>query len=237
MMTRFHHPAFALVDLDGTLVDPAPGIIGSCRYALETMGHEAPEPLPLRWIIGPPLRQSFAELLAGRGDPEEALRHYRSRYSTTGLFEAAVYDGVEDMLTDLRKAELRLILCTSKPTVFAVRILAHFSLDQYFDGVYGAELDGRFEDKGSLIAHLLETEGIQASDACMIGDRKHDVLAAHRNGLLAIGALWGFGGEAELRLACADAMCLAPKDMASVFDDICIRKNKGPEDRARHIGL
>jgi phosphoglycolate phosphatase len=231
-MTEARHRGVALVDLDGTLIDPAPGIIGSCRYALEAMGRIAPPSNDLRWIIGPPLRQSFRELLGDHGDPEEAVRHYRSRYGVTGLFEAAVYDGVEEALTALRGAGLRLVLCTSKPRVFAIRILAHFGLDRHFDGIYGAELDGRFEDKGDLIAHLLEAEGLQADDVCMIGDRKHDVLAARRNGVRAIGALWGYGGEAELRLAGADVLCLAPRDILSALNELDARESNPTADPA-----
>jgi phosphoglycolate phosphatase len=217
-LAKFDGRNVMLVDLDGALTDPAPGIVGSCRYALEAMGCVPPQASDLRWIIGPPLRESFKELLGRGRDPEEALRHYRSRYSVEGLFEATVYDGVPDALTDLRGAGLALFLCTSKPKVYAERILRHFNLDRWFDGVYGAELDGRFDDKGDLIAHLLDAEGLRASDVCMLGDRKHDVLAARRHGAPTIGALWGYGGEAELRAAGAAALCASPKDILSTFN-------------------
>jgi phosphoglycolate phosphatase len=209
-----------LVDLDGTLVDPAAGIIGSARYALEAMGRAAPPPRDLGWIIGPPLRQSFRELLGGGGDPEEALRHYRSRYSTGGLFEATVYDGAREMLADLRGAGLRLFLCTSKPLAFATRILSHFDLASHFAGAYGAELDVRFDDKGDLIAHLLETERLRTEDVFMLGDRKHDVLAARRHAMPTLGALWGYGGEEELRLAGAAALCESPRDVLSTLQSL-----------------
>ena len=91
-----------LVDLDGTLTDPAEGIIGCFRLALEALGRTAPPAAELHWIIGPSLRGCFAEALNGEGDPEEALKLYRSRYSTEGLFEAFVYEGVKETLADLR---------------------------------------------------------------------------------------------------------------------------------------
>ena len=89
-----------LVDLDGTLTDPAEGIVGCFRLALEASGRTAPPAAELHWIIGPPLRGCFAEALKGEGDPEEALQHYRGRYGTTGLFEAFVYDGVKETLAE-----------------------------------------------------------------------------------------------------------------------------------------
>src|SRR5208282_4220048 len=151
-MRRRDERSVLLVDLDGTLTDPAEGIVGSFRFALEALGQSPPPAAELTWIIGPPLRRCFAEMLGGTGDPEEALSIYRGCYSTGGLFEAVVYDGVRKTLADLRAAGARLFLCTAKPAVYAERILRHFDLRRYFEGVYGAELDGRYEDKGDLIA-------------------------------------------------------------------------------------
>jgi phosphoglycolate phosphatase len=206
-----------LVDLDGTLTDPAEGIIGCFRLALETLGRIAPPAAELHWIIGPSLRRSFAEALNGEGDPEEALKIYRARYSTEGLFEAFVYEGVKPALAELRAAGTRLFLCTAKPLVYAERILSHFDLERHFEGAYGDELGGRFQDKADLIAHILEREGLDADDCCMWGDRKHDVLAASRNGMPTIGALWGYGGADELRAAGAAVLCESPSQVPGAF--------------------
>src|SRR5260370_15931288 len=177
-----------LVDLDGTLTDPAQGIVGCLRFALEALGRIPPPAAGLTWIIGPPLRRSFAETLGGTGDPEEALRFYRACYSTEALFEAVVYDGVRAALVSLNAAGARLFLCTAKPAVYAERILRHLDLRRHFEGVSGAELGGRYEDKGDLIVHILAGQGLQAGDCGVLGDRKHDVLAATRHGVPTIGA-------------------------------------------------
>jgi phosphoglycolate phosphatase len=206
-----------LVDLDGTLTDPAEGIVGCFRLALEALGRIAPPAAELRWIIGPPLRGCFAEALNGEGDPEEALKIYRGRYSVDGLFEAVVYDGVKQALAELRSAGTRLFLCTAKPLIYAKRILSHFDLEQHFEAAYGDELGGRFQDKANLVGHILEREGLKADDCCMWGDRKHDVLAASRHGIPTIGALWGYGGADELRAAGAAALCEAPSQVPAAF--------------------
>jgi phosphoglycolate phosphatase len=206
-----------LVDLDGTLTDPAEGIVGCFRLALETLGRVAPPAAELHWIIGPPLRGCFAEALNGEGDPEEAVKIYRGRYSTEGLFEAFVYEGIKEALADLRAAGTRLFLCTAKPLVYAERILSHFDLGHHFEGAYGDELGGRFQDKADLIAHILEREGLKADDCCMWGDRKHDVLAASRHGIPTIGALWGYGGADELRAAGAAVLCQSPSEAPAAF--------------------
>jgi phosphoglycolate phosphatase len=206
-----------LVDLDGTLTDPAEGIVGCFRLALEALGRIPPPAAELTWIIGPPLRGCFAEALDGEGDPEEALKIYRDRYSTEGLFEAVVYDGVKETLDDLRAAGMRLFLCTAKPLVYAQRILRHFDLERHFDAAYGDELGGRFQDKADLVAHILKIEGLKAEDCCMWGDRKHDVIAARRHGIPTIGALWGYGGADELRAAGAAALCESPSQIPAAF--------------------
>ena len=218
-----------LVDLDGTLTDPAEGIVGSFRHALEAMGRPAPPSEDLTWIIGPALRRSFANRLGGPEDAEAALAVYRERYGSVGLFEAFVYDGVPATLDALRRAGARLVLCTSKPRVFAVRILERFGLDRPFDAVYGADLDGRFDDKGDLIAHILAEQRIAPEACAMWGDRKHDVVGAARHGIPTIGALWGYGGEAELRAAGAAVLCASPADVPAAFAKVSQAAPSRPE--------
>jgi phosphoglycolate phosphatase len=170
-----------LLDLDGTLIDPASGIIGSCRYALERLHLEVPEEENLRWIIGPPLRESFERLLRGQADAEAALRFYRERYAERGLWEAYPYPGIMDALERRRADGTRLILCTSKPAFFAQQVVNFFGFASLLSGVYGPELDGRFDDKGDLIGHLMATEKLSPEETCMVGDRRHDVQAASRH--------------------------------------------------------
>jgi phosphoglycolate phosphatase len=216
-MTMPDRRSALLIDLDGTLTDPAEGIVGCFRLALESLGRTPPAAAELTWIIGPPLRRSFADLLGDAGDPEEALGLYRRCYSTEGLFEAIVYDGVPEALAELRAAGARLFLCTAKPVVYAERILEHFDMRRDFEGVYGAELDGRYEDKGDLIARILDERNLEAADCCMWGDRKHDVLAASRHAIPTIGALWGYGGADELREAGAAVLCASPSAVPAAF--------------------
>lgn len=216
-MTKPNRRNALLVDLDGTLTDPAEGIVGCFRLALEALGRTAPPAAELTWIIGPPLRGCFAQALDSEGDPQQALKIYRDRYSTVGLFEAGVYDGVRETLAELRAAGARLFLCTAKPLVYAERILAHFDLERHFEGAYGDELGGKFQDKADLIAHILESEGLEPADCCMWGDRKHDVIAAGQHGIPTIGALWGYGGADELRAAGAAALCDEPAQVHAAF--------------------
>ena len=207
---------YALVDLDGTITDPRPGIIGAYRHALTEMGLVAPPEEELLWVIGPPLRQSFPKLGVTEPHVEAALRHYRAFYSAGAMFNAPVYDGMPEAFSALRAAGVTLIVATSKPHVMARPILAHFGLDGHFHAIHGAELNGRNDDKGDLLAHIMAEEGVDPAEAVMIGDRKFDILAARHHGIANIGVLWGYGGEEELAEAGADRLCASPHDLAKM---------------------
>jgi phosphoglycolate phosphatase len=209
-----------LFDLDGTLTDPKPGIVGCIRFALDQLTVACPADDALVQYIGPPLRATFGTLL-GTADAqriEEAMAFFRQRFSVTGLFENQIYDGVPSMLERASRAAAATYVATSKPAVYAERIVKHFGLDEHFRKVYGAELDGRYDDKADLLAHLLGTEGVSRDVAVMIGDRANDIHAAKANGLRAIGVLWGYGSERELIDAGADMLCRAPNELADLVN-------------------
>ena len=189
-----------LFDLDGTLTDPKPGITRCIQHALTALGREAPGEEELLWCIGPPLQESFPRLLDSdeKALVDQAITHYRERFSTVGLFENELYPGVVEALQELRGAGLRTFVATSKPRVFALRIVEHFGLRLHVDEVYGSELDGTRTNKVELIEHLLAIEKLDLALSLMIGDRKHDLIGAHRNGLSAAGVGYGFGSREEL---------------------------------------
>ncbi len=136
-----------LLDLDGTLTDPKKGIVGSIQHALRSMGRDAPEESALLMYIGPPLRVIFRELLGEDGDTEQAVVAYRERFVASGMFENSVYPEIPEALKTLRQRGARLFIATSKPQIYAQRILDHFGLSHYFDEVYGSELDGQPAEK------------------------------------------------------------------------------------------
>jgi phosphoglycolate phosphatase len=195
-------------DLDGTLTDPARGITRSLQHALVALGREAPPREELLRYIGPPLRGTFVDLLATdeRAVIDAAIGHYRERFATVGLYENEVYPDVPDGLASLREAGHRLWVVTSKPAVYAHRIVEHFRLTSLFAGVHGAELSGERADKVALIAHVLEVERIDPAGAWMIGDRAEDVRGGRANGTGTVGVLWGYGSEEELAAAQPDVI-------------------------------
>jgi phosphoglycolate phosphatase len=205
-----------LVDLDGTLVDPRPGLIGSIQYALDKLGRTAPPAGELLWMIGPPLRVSFPKLLGAPDRTEEAIAHYRERYVGGAMYDAIVYDGVPEALDALSAAGHRLFVATAKAHCYARPILERFDLARRFAAIHGPELDGTRDHKHDLVAHIIATEGVRPMNAIMIGDREHDVTAAARNGIRAVGVTWGYGSVEELETAGAVALCASPSGLANV---------------------
>jgi phosphoglycolate phosphatase len=203
-------------DLDGTLTDPKIGITRSIRYALQKLEHSAiPTEDELTWCIGPPLRASFAKLLGGEDSADLAVSYYRERFSDVGLYENGVYEGVRDVLSALNQSGCRLFVATSKAHVFAERIIDHFELREHFERVFGAELDGTRVEKTPLLEYALKETGVDPARALMIGDRSHDMIGAKNNGIRAIGVLYGYGTEAELREAGAVDVCATPAAILS----------------------
>ena len=216
------NPRTLLFDLDGTLTDNFEGIANSIRYALTRMDVPHPSAEALRACVGPPLRETLPRLIGSTDAAtiERAIALYRERYADLGWRENAVYAGVPEMLAAATRASPRVFLCTTKPQPFAERIVAHFGLAGFLEGVYGTALDGRLDDKADLLAHLLVREGLEGADCLMIGDRKHDIRAAQINGARSLGVLWGYGSRAELAEAGADALIALPSEFSRGHTEI-----------------
>lgn len=200
---------YLFFDLDGTLTNPAAGVIASMQHALRAMSRPPLADEELRRLIGPPLREGFRRILATDDAEliETAVGHFRERFAPIGIFENELYRGIPEALGELQADGYRMCIVTSKAAVYAERIVDHFGLRGFFTAVYGAELSGERSVKAELIAHALERERVAASQACMIGDREHDITgAAAHAGMVGLGVLWGYGTRDELEQAGASAI-------------------------------
>ena len=202
-----------LFDLDGTLTNPELGITTCVAYALEKFGIQVQDRKLLRPFIGPPLIPAFQKFYGlPEADAKQALAYYRERFSVKGLYENEVYDGVENLLRELKAQGKTVVLATSKPETFASEILKHFHLYAYFDFIAGATMDGSRGEKGDVIAYALQS-GHVAGKAVMVGDRNYDIIGAKENGLDSIGVLYGFGGREELTDAGATYLAETVEDI------------------------
>ena len=190
-----------LFDLDGTLTDPAEGITKAVEAALNHYGITVADRAALHKFIGPPLDESFPEFYGfDAARTAEATEVFRAYFDRQDWRENIPYPGVEDMLRDLRAAGKRLLVATSKPEVFALRIMEHFGLARYFDHICGAPMDNQEgAKKAAVIRDALRRAGVEdLSTAVMVGDRRHDIDGARQAGLEAVGVLWGYGDLQEL---------------------------------------
>ena len=202
---RYTHIFF---DLDGTLTDPGTGITNSVAYALERYGVHVADRRTLYPFIGPPLVDSFARFYGFTpSDARAAVDVYREYYTERGIFENELYPGIPALLARLRAAGLRLVMATSKPEPFAVRIAEHFGIAQYFDCIAGASMDESRSQKWEVLEYALARCGNPDRGAVlMVGDREHDVLGAARCGIRCLGVLYGYGSRDELLAAGAAAV-------------------------------
>ena len=208
-------------DLDGTLTDPAQGITNSFIHALKFFGRELPSYEELCKLIGPPLPYSFETIL---GFPKEkvmeAVAKYREYFASKGLYENSVYPGIPRLLQNLKEQGKHLVVATSKPEEYSVKIIEHFNLSQYFDYICGSLMDESRSKKDEVIAYALQCCGLGEGDkdrVLMIGDRFHDIEGAKKNGIKSCGVLFGYGSFKELKDAGADFIAADIQELESII--------------------
>ncbi len=196
-------------DLDGTLTDPGLGITNSVLHALSYYGIREDDRSKLNAFIGPPLADSFEKFYGFSHERAlEAIGHFREYFENTGIFENALYHGVPEMLSALKEKGATLVLATSKPELFAERILEHFGILSYFDFVCGATMDEKERStKDEVLSYALEKSGSDPGKSVMVGDRKYDIISARSFGLATVGVLYGYGSREELSHAGAQVLC------------------------------
>lgn len=206
---------FYFFDLDGTITDSARGITNSVMYALKKYGIKEENREKLYAFIGPPLTDSFQKYYGfSKEQSWKAVEYYREYYKDQGIFECEVYEGIKSTLSTIQKNGKKAVIATSKPEIYAKRIVEHFQLNSYFDGVYGMELNGGRGTKSEVIQYALRECNIKdLNHVLMIGDRSHDMIGAKENGIQSLGVLYGFGSEKELKEAGADSIVHTTKEL------------------------
>ena len=208
-----------LLDMDGTLFDTSEGIKMCYRAGLARFGITVRDESELDRVIGPSLYDSFNEYYGLKGDDlKEAVRIYRELYLTEGIYKLCMYDGVVDMLKSVKQNGNIIGLATTKPLVMAARILEFSGLEEYFDVVCGANLDGSMSDKCELINNCMNRCGFgDHNRVYMVGDRFYDIIGARQAGVHPIGVTYGFGCREELEEAGAEFIAATPGDVAQLL--------------------
>lgn len=181
-----------IFDLDGTLTDSAAGVVASFRHAMATVGAQIPDGDITALVVGPPMHQTMSALGLG-ARAEDAVAAYRADYTSRGWAMNTLFDGVPEVLADLRAAGVRLAVATSKAEPTARRILEHFGIAEHFEVIAGASTDGHRAAKADVVAHALGQLNPLPERVLMVGDRAHDVEGAAEHGIATVVVGWGYG--------------------------------------------
>lgn len=192
-----------LFDLDGTLTNSKEGITKSVQYALSKFDIHEEDLDKLEPFIGPPLIESFQKFYGfDTKKANQAVGYYREYFAETGIFENKLYSGISKLLAELKENKKRLVIATSKPTVFTEKILKYFDIYSYFELIVGSNLDGTRSTKSEVIEYALsKLEGVKNEDIVMVGDRSYDIKGAAINKIDSIAVTYGFGSQEEIRYA------------------------------------
>ena len=208
-----------ILDLDGTLADSRPGVLWSFRAALAELGHPLTAREEAGFVIGPPMMEVWANLLAPLHDPRvaDAVRIYRAHYAATGRHMNTVYPGVPDALDRLAAAGLDLLVATAKPATVGVTIVGELGLDRWARKTFGSVPGGSLDRKHDLFAHILRAERLPPATTAAVGDYRYDMQAARSNQLRAVGALWGYDTEEALVAAGAHTVVASPAGLPAAI--------------------
>ena len=212
-------PTTLIFDLDGTLVESADGILWSFEATLHDFGRAVDRDL-LREFIGPPLDYSFGQLGFGADELPAVLRRYRVHYQNEGVHRCRLYGGVTSLLETLTAHHIALVVATAKRVDFANTILGDLSIANFFTVVAGASLDGRLTSKDVIVGQAMARATAAADGSWMVGDRRFDLEAAHRHGLVGVGATWGYGSVDELNAAGATILVESPRALGELVVDL-----------------
>lgn len=191
-----------IFDLDGTLTESGEGIMKAGIAGLAAVGRESGGTEKLQKLIGPPLAEGYLQVYGLTEDEcQEAVRAFRAYYETKGIFENALYPGAVEMLRALRESGKSLYLATSKPELQARRVLAFFSLGEYFEGIAGGDDTRDGGNKEKILARIVQAHVIPVDTVAMVGDRAYDICAARALGMPGIGVSYGYGSRKELEKA------------------------------------
>ena len=213
----FSECKYVIFDLDGTITDPEVGITTSAKFALIEMGYKAQAEQDLRWMIGPPLADTFMKITGcDKHEAQRLIDKYRERYSVLGVHENTLYPGIRELLQTLKSAGKTLAIASSKPTFFVEQILDDFNIKDYFTVVQGSDMAGKHVEKEDVLRFAIDKLGIKEQElknTIMVGDRKFDAMAAKEFGLKAIAVTYGYAIQGEWDNIRVDYFAQTPQDV------------------------
>lgn len=216
-----NHIKLVLFDFDGTVIDNSEGIFNCIRYSLEKLNFPVPEEAVLRRFVGPSLFDSFRAYC--EDDEEKAERFvalYRERYAPIGFSECRLYDGMRELLSQLKAEGRKVAVCSGKPYDFVKKIIRMLEMDELFDGCFCPGFAPVDSDKAGLILAAVEQFGVGKAETLMVGDRRFDIEAAKKAGVPSLGVRYGFAEPGELEKAGADRIVASVAEIRRAIEDL-----------------
>lgn len=188
-----------LFDFDGTVADTGDGVFACVRYAIDSYGLEQPSDSEIRKFIGPPMVTSYHALYPQLTDDEvmSLVNRFREKYKSDGLFNYRIYDGMLELLKKLRSNEIKTAVASSKPQEELERIIKASELCKYIDCIVGTDITYKDSDKATIVGEAIKRLGADKSRVLMVGDRKFDIIGAHKIGIPCVAVLYGYGSREE----------------------------------------
>ncbi len=206
---------FYLFDFDGTLCDTTEGIFNSIIYSLDCFGIKETDLKKLEFFVGPPLFESYKTIYnVSDDDANWLIAKYRERYKEKAAEESKIYEGIREMLSELKANGKKIAVASSKPKTFVDEISKHHNIYQYYDFISAEDFKNNHSSKEDLINRCLDFFGNpDKAKVIMTGDRFYDIDGAKAVGIDSAGAVYGFGTEEELTNAGANYILNSPKDL------------------------
>lgn len=209
---------YILFDLDGTISQSAEGIRFSLEKVLEHYNIEGVDLSDYTKYIGPPLLDTLKNLC---GMPEELCGEgyelYRDWYARKGRLMNKPYDGIIEVLSELRLRGMKLAVCTSKLEDTAVIVIKELGLEEYFDVVAGSNRDSTRKDKRDLIPYAAQRLGGNLAHTVMLGDTWYDAKGAMECGVDFIACSYGYGNDEDMQRYNPIAWARSPKEIADIL--------------------
>ncbi len=217
-MTNLKKYKYILFDLDGTISQSAEGIRWSLEKTLEKFGVSGVDLSDYTRYIGPPLKDTLLNLCGFTEEMcDEGYEVYKNYYAEQGKLMNKPYDGITDVLAELKQRGCKLAVCTSKLEQTAEIVIKELGLDAYFDKICGSNRDSTRKDKKDLIPYAAESLGGTLAESVMLGDTWYDAKGAFLCGVDFVACSYGYGDDEMMKKYNPVAWAASPLDILKLF--------------------
>lgn len=213
-----------IFDLDGTLTDTLESLTYSVNATLRELGLGQITPTQCKEFVGSGARRLIEQSIQATGDPEasrieEAMEAYGRIFKVHCTYHVAPYDGIVDMLKELKKEGVQLAVLSNKPHLQTQDVVATFFEEGTFARVYGQQEGVPRKPDPAAVHMILEELGVSAEESLYIGDSDVDMLTGCAAGVAAIGVTWGFRSKEVLMEHGATYIVDKPQEIVSIVKE------------------